>query len=1616
MNRRETVERAAAQWAKELTDESGRNRLLYYKELKAGTLSLDDAHTTALRHLLNGKKVQAQALFREELYDDALRRIRAVKRKATINYEERGINTLFLGWGMATWKPVLSKAKPAAPVLLCPVDLERTGAAEVDFDMRLSGDWTLNEALLQHLAKEFDVDVSGEDLMDPYGDGEQISKEEEKAIFAALSTRAERVPDFGIAERVVMGNFMFKKMPMVNDINENLESMARHDLIAAIAGAEEAKASLKASQARSMSPSLPDRTPPENEFLVLDADSSQNAAINAALAGESFVLQGPPGTGKSQTISNLIAAMMAEGKSVLFVAEKRAAIEAVAKRLAKVGLDGFVMDLHGGVSSRKELAQQLGESLNRISQTPPVDQHDLHRQLKESRQELSGYAKALHQERKPWGLSYFEVLSRLLPLEAVESPTSARPQPPIQLPPSALAELNESIAHQVRRNLEKWAELSEPLRSGRSPWANAQITTDTEAAAAFDGCMGLAGQLTSNWHDQQSLLAGDLGISHAGSIESWGEVVSEVQSLSLAVAHTQAVLSTAVFDQDLDTLLEDLAPATGTKIEALSDPLELHKPRSAAECSRLIAEIPDLTRTTQHTISVLSTGVFHLDLDTLLEDLAPATGSTISRTHNRLFNKRYRSALADLENLKPGLGKLHPRTLHQELDAARTLTTRWTELGCTGTPEALANTNADEIAQIAQRYEASLAELENLKPGISELHPRTLHQELDAARTLTTRWTELGCTGTPRITDNADGASQAFEELKRAIEKLSLLPAEGRVENETAEYVSVLAQELLSDEDTLFRLPRLAEVDKSLRDAHVGPLLDKASSNTLPGAELVTAFDHSWLRSIQREVRQSDSRLSGFSGISQSRYLEEFQKADTAHLKGAPARVARRIAEHAVAALDANGGQHQLIRREAQKKTRHRPLRRLFEEAPEVLSALRPCWAMSPLDVAQTLPPRPLFDIVVFDEASQVLPCDAISALLRGKRAMVAGDSRQLPPTIFFDSSNGDDDIDEDEEAMSDYESILDVMGTRLSQRPLTWHYRSQDERLIAYSNQQIYRGSLTTFPGAATGQCLNWEYVPHRAGVAAEKGSNPDEVQRVVELMLDHAQQRPAESLGVIAMGINHANRIEEELFMRVRQENSPELEEFFRESREERVFVKNLERVQGDERDAIILSIGYGKNADGKMQYRFGPLNHEGGERRLNVAITRARQRMTLVSSFGYDEMDPERTRSTGAKMLRGFLKFAESGGSELSSADERDPLIRFEMDVVEKLTAAGLEVIPQYGVSGYRIDFAVRHPSKPGQFALAVEADGDGYRSLPTARDRDRLRQEHLERLGWRFYRIWSTEWFNDHRREVERVLAAYEKAVESIDAGMDNRPIATDQSEALPGDLGTTTPPQPADPAISRGLNPFKYSYVVSSIDDISHHELVALVRWINSDGLLRTNEQLFEEVFAELPFNRRGAKINAAINKAIRSATDSSESRATSRAEPVQGRQQTPDAATSTSTEATTSNWIRYDYNIVGERHYTGALNNLMRGAPSEKDERKRREVCLQLVAQPYNQYDRNAISIQWEGKILGHIARNQTMDIHRTYGDRLLNGVEVDGLVTGRKGKWSVRLDLKSIR
>lgn len=462
----EAVRRATKTWTGQLVDLTGRNNLLYYRDLKVGTLPLDACPRSVIHSALAGKAVLLSKLFPDgEGFEDALKRARSVRNKAAAHYEERGIETLYLACGMATWSGQKSAATPAAPVLLVPVHLAPKGAAQEEFELTITGELEVNPTFLQMLKAEFELACDPAELLESAGiDGIIDTPAELDHSFAWLRQQCSSVPSFDVQERFVVGNFSYARMPMVLDLENALEAMAEHDIVAALAGDAEAQAVLREAGAASEIPS-PNFVPPADEFLVLDADASQNYAINAVLAGKSLIIRGPPGTGKSQTISNLVSTLVARGKRVLFVAEKRAAIDAVLRRLNDVGLGDLVLDLHGGVSSKRKTAEALNKALARNASLVKPKVEQLHRVLVQRREKLNEHVEALHEERQPWKLSFFEAQSRLLDLPGAAE-TEIRFRGPV------LESLGEEELAQATQDFQAYVGLGGlQLTHSGSPWA-----------------------------------------------------------------------------------------------------------------------------------------------------------------------------------------------------------------------------------------------------------------------------------------------------------------------------------------------------------------------------------------------------------------------------------------------------------------------------------------------------------------------------------------------------------------------------------------------------------------------------------------------------------------------------------------------------------------------------------------------------------------------------------------------------------------------------------------------------------------------------------------------------------------------------------------------------------------------------------------------------------------------------------------------------------------------------------------------------------------------------------------------------------------------------------------
>jgi superfamily I DNA and/or RNA helicase len=419
---------------------------------------------------------------------------------------------------------------------------------------------------------------------------------------------------------------------------------------------------------------------------------------------------------------------------------------------------------------------------------------------------------------------------------------------------------------------------------------------------------------------------------------------------------------------------------------------------------------------------------------------------------------------------------------------------------------------------------------------------------------------------------------------------------------------------------------------------------------------------------------------------------------------------------------------------------------------------------MSPMSVAQFLDPGGVhFDLVVMDEASQIRPEDALGAIVRGRQIVVVGDPKQLPPTSFFEKVDRDESSDEDSEEadihdLTSQESILDLArGPYQPVRQLRWHYRSQHESLIAFSNHEFYDASLIIFP-SPKGEDPDYGVRYVAVDGVYEAGLNRSEAEAVTKAAQEFMKHFPKRSLGIVAM-----NKPQQELIQKMMDElcASDAEAEGYRlrwENTLNSVFVKNLENVQGDERDVIFISTVYGKDGAGNFFQRLGPINGAHGHRRLNVLFTRAKQQVCLFTSMRASDLRVEAATRWGVKALKNYLAYAQTGHLDAGELSGREPDSEFERWVMEMLQEAGYEVVPQLGVAGYFIDLAVRHPDQRGAFILGIECDGAMYHSARSVRDRDRLRQEVLERLSWKIYRIWSTDWFRNPRAEFQRLTTA------------------------------------------------------------------------------------------------------------------------------------------------------------------------------------------------------------------------------------------------------------------
>jgi very-short-patch-repair endonuclease len=598
--------------------------------------------------------------------------------------------------------------------------------------------------------------------------------------------------------------------------------------------------------------------------------------------------------------------------------------------------------------------------------------------------------------------------------------------------------------------------------------------------------------------------------------------------------------------------------------------------------------------------------------------------------------------------------------------------------------------------------------------------------------------------------------------------------------------------------------------------------LDKLTAlgdaRALETSELGAAFRFAFYNTLARSIFSEQPELSQVTGVTQEQVRQQFAAADREAIRLYSERVASIIDRRYVPDGERSGPvrdwtEMALIVKEINKQKRHIPIRQLFQRAPRALLGLKPCFMMGPLSVAQYLAPGKMkFDLVVMDEASQLKPEDAIGALARGGKVVIVGDPKQLPPTNFFQRVSMDAEEDEDAEnraVIEEGESILDVASTLFQPvRRLRWHYRSQHHSLIAFSNQQFYQGDLIIFPSAYhKNDGLGLKYHPVPEGVC-ENSRNPREAAVVVDAVLEHMRRNPRQSLGVVTLNFEQRELIEELLDKRLRDDPDAVA---FRERMsggQETLFVKNLENVQGDERDVIFISTTYGPDAQGNQYNRFGPITHANGHRRLNVLFTRSKMRTEVFSSLDPDKIHTAANSPWGVRALKEYLIFARTGILQQADHGLAQETNDFERAVGTVLREKGYEVVPQVGVAGFFIDLAVKHPAKGGTYLLGIECDGASYHSGRSARDRDRLRQEILEKLGWKIHRIWSTDWFRSREGEVKRLVSRIEALLQSDPAYREMQEKAARRNSLrqrlteLRGEVRTAFPDAPDDRCLLR----------------------------------------------------------------------------------------------------------------------------------------------------------------------------------------------------------------------
>ncbi len=1343
--------------------------------------------------------------------------------------EEQGINTLFLALGMLKWFEADNSDKPRyAPLVLLPVEITRTSTGR--FRLRYTGEEIGGNLSLQAKLKH-DFGIAIPDLP-------EIEDLDFEDYASAIQKQTAKQKRWSVdPNRIVLGLFSYAKYLMYKDLDPASwpkdRPITEHGLVRALLhdGFEQLPSPFGDNEF------LDPHRPPESAHAVVDADSSQIHAILDANQGRSMVIEGPPGTGKSQTITNLIAEAVANKKRVLFVAEKMAALEVVKRKLDAVGLGCACLELHSRKTKKSRVLQELGRTLDLGKPKTTGVKEDLEK-LERTREELTKYASSLHRAIAKSGVTPYETMGKLLLL--------GPPKP--KQPKANFKEIANVTPEHYDHLRQKARDLQSVIADIGTPCGHPYYDCHPQTILPAD-----IEDLRAELQEAQTALAALL--AHLDDFAT---------DLDLAKPTDMASLSSAV--AQLGKL--ESAPQHAASAD-LSNPLWLTSRRTISACVKAAGKAKAL----QEKWVALSDSIsWDADVASLHSTLQP-----YQTKFWRLLSPTYRRILRDIKssvvptppsNLTALLSLLHDINSFQHHVAAlerrdELMSTLFRSLwdGLTSDWDQL-----DAISSWTQKAHQPKADTYIAIGILAALSHRASHNDLLALAAKTETLSQKFSSAWLAVCSRLRPGSQVL----------------GTSEAQDLAFANI--QQLLDswreDPSSVQQIVRYNHARDALDELGLRSVCDIAATWPESGSSLVTLLDFTWYDGLLRKAFTGRPELRRFDRTAHEGLVAQFQTLDQRQFDLNRARVAMGHFKNLPAKFER--GTTGVLLGEINRKRRQKPIRKLMATCGDVIASIKPVFMMSPSSVAMFLPPDgPSFDMVVFDEASQIRPEDALGAIARGRQVVVLGDSQQMPPTSFFQRmTEGDVAEDGDDPAStSDMESILKLFRARGAPvRSLLWHYRSHHPSLIAVSSREFYDDKLLIFPSPVESpedMGLDYICVEHAEYARGGSRTNKEEAAAVAQAVLEHVRSAPHLTLGVAAFSQAQQHEIAMQL-ERLRLANE-ELLAFEAAHPTEPLFVKNLENVQGDERDVIFISVGYGKSSQGYMAHSFGPLNSEGGERRLNVLMSRARRRCRVFANFDDTDIDLHRSGARGVQVLKTFLRYARTGEFDTPRLTARPPDSPFEEAVLKALQAKGHRVDCQVGSAGFFIDLAIVHPARPGSYLLGIECDGAKYHSARSTRDRDRLREAVLRSKGWTIHRIWSTDWFQNEAREMQRLEKAIAQALKYTE------PRTHPHSESAPKEKSQLSGPPPsisADPVqrhdnVKNGAFAFK-SYALANVSlppDFQLHEAPLLLLAQSVMDVVQQEQPLHTaEVIRRLRnaagLQRSGRRIQKAIQSAL----------------------------------------------------------------------------------------------------------------------------------------------------